>query len=162
MSIDIDFTMSPPTPEEISKKREQAVIERAVYKKKNIRFAIVFFLIVAMWATFLIAIVIPMIAKAEPDWGIIVYFFPYVTFIIFIIANEIHTKKIEKPSKVLDKTIAQLTEGSVDEASSIINDKVHPEEIASYLEQVRTLGRLVVRVELDAIQKWHETKNLAD
>jgi len=159
MSIDIDFNTAPLTLADISDKREQAVSERAEYRKKNKRFAIIFFTIVAMWATFLITVVIPMIAQAEPDWGILVYFFPYLTFFIFIIANEIHTKKIEKPSKLLDKRIAELTEGTTDEINAIINSKEQSDEIASYLAQVTAQGRSLVSLELDAIQKWRKTNS---
>jgi len=159
MLIDVDFNTAPPTLADISEEREQAVSERAEYKKKNKIFAVVFFIIIAAWATFLITVVIPMIAQAKPDWGMLVYFFPYLTFFIFIIANEIHTKKIEKPSKLLDKRIDELTEGTTDEINAIISNTKQSDEIVSYLEQVTAQGRLLVRTEIDAIQQWFNTKS---
>ena len=162
MSIDIDFTMAPPTLADISEKREQVVSERAVYKKKNIRFMTTMVFIVVAYVTLMIVTVIPMIGKAEPDWAMMFYFLPYLTFVIFIVGNDIHIKKIEKPSKLLDKSIAELTAGPVDEINTIINDKKQAGEIVSYLDQVAAQGRSLVCAEIDAIKKWHDTKSLAN
>jgi len=157
MSIEIDFTVAPPTLESISEKREKAVGDRAVYRKKNIRFMIMMACIVIAYGTFMIVTVIPMIAKAEPDWGMITYFFPHFTFAIFWIGNDVHIKKIEKPSKLLDKNIASMTEEEVDKISSVINEKEQPDEIVSYMEQVTAQGRLLLGAEIEAIQKWHNS-----
>jgi len=157
MSIDIDFTITPPALAEISEKREQAVSERAVYRKRNIRFHCTMAAITALYLAFLIIVVIPMMAKAQPDWGMITYFFPYFTLAIFVVGNDLHIKRIEKPSKALDKKIAELTEVPVDdEINTVINDKEQPEEIVSYMEKVTTQGRSLVRVEIEAIEKWHK------
>jgi len=157
MSIDIDFNMAPPSLADISEEREQAVSERAVYRKKNIRFMIAMLCIIVSYLIFMIVVVIPMIAKAKPDWGIATYFIPYLTFAIFIIGNELHIKKIEKPSKLLDRNIAGLTEGPVDEINAIINCKEQNDEIVSYIEKVTAQGRSLIKAEIDAIQKWRDT-----
>jgi hypothetical protein len=157
MSIDIDFTTAPPTLSDISEKRESAVNERAVYKKKNIRFTVTLLSIVVVYVTLMIIYIIPMITSAEePDWGMITYFIPYFTFAIFVIGNDLHIKWIEKPSKLLDKTIADLSEGEVDEIHSLIKDTEQPGEIASYLEQVTAQGRSLLGVEINAIKEWHD------
>lgn len=158
MSIDIDFTVAPPALANISEQREQAVNERAVYRKRNIRFHCTMAAITALYLTFLIVVVIPMIAQASPDWGMVTYFFPYFTLAIFVVGNHLHIKRIEKPSKLLDKTIEGLTEGEEDEINPVINDNDQPEEIAAYIKQVSNQGRLLINIEIEEIQKWHDEK----
>lgn len=162
MSFNFDITGTPPALTDITAKREQAVNERAVFRKKNIRFMITMLSIVVAYVTLMIVYVIPMIGKAEPDWAMMFYFLPYLTFVIFIVGNDIHIKKIEKPSKLLDATIAELSEVKADEISSVIDDKEHPTEIASYLERVAAQGRSLVRAEMDAIKKCYDAYKLAN
>jgi len=157
MSFIFDITGTPPAATEIITKREQAVDERAVYRKKNIRFMIGMALVTSLWVSFVLIFIWPMLE--DPTTGIIFYFFPYLTFIIFIVGNDLHIKHIEKPSKLLDTTIADLSEVTTEEISSIIDGKEHSAEISSYLARVSTQGRLLVQAELKAIQNSHEAKN---
>ena len=96
----------------------------------------------------------------QPEVGIITYYFPYLTFVIFTVGNNLHIKHIEKPSKLLDTTIAELSEVTADEISSVIDDKEHSAEIVSYMEQVAAQGRSLVGAEMDAIQKWYDEHKL--
>jgi len=154
MSFNFDITGIPPVHADISAKREEAVIERAVFRKKNIRFMIGMATVTAAWLAFLLLFIIPLMRK--PEVGIITYYFPYFTFAIFIVGNHFHIKNIEKPSNLLDKTIEELSQVEADEISSVIDKKEHSAEIASYTERVAAQGRSLVRAELDAIQKWYD------
>ncbi len=159
MSFSFEITGTPPALADIAAKREQAVNDRAVFRQKNIRFMIGMATVTAVWGAFLVIFVIPMMTD-QPELGIITYYFPYLTFVIFIVGNNLHIKRIEKPSKLLDTTISELSEVDADEISSVINDKEHPAEIASYLERVAAQGRSLVRAEMDAIQKWYDEHKL--
>lgn len=161
MSLNFDITGTPPALADITQKREQAVTERAIFRKKNIRFMIGMAFTVVIYMAIMIIFVIPQMKEEDPSLGILTYFFPYLTFAIFIVGNHLHIKNIEKPSKQLDKTIEELNEVTDDEVNSVIDDKEHPTEIASYLERVTAQGRSLVRAEIDAIQKWYESYELA-
>ena len=161
MPINIDFAAPPPTLTEIAERRQQAVTGRAHYRTKNIRFTVTLLSIVIAYVTLMIIYIIPMITTTdEPDWGIITYFIPYFTFAIFVIGNDLHIKWIEKPSKLLDKDIADLNEAPIDDINAIINDKKQSDEITSYLKQLTAQGRSLIQAELDAIKKWHDAGNL--
>ena len=157
MSFNFDITGIPPASNDITTKLEQVTNERALYRKKNIRFMIGMATVTTLYVAFVLIFIWPMLEK--PETGIIFYFFPYVTFIIFIVGNELHIKKIEKPSKLLDATIAELNEVPADEIDGFMDGKELSSEIASYIEKVSAQGRSLVRAELDAIQKWYETKS---
>jgi len=156
MSFIFDITGAPPAQTDIAEQREQAVTERAVYRKKNIRFMIGMATVTALYVTFIFIFIWPMLEK--PETGIIFYFFPHVTFIIFIVGNDLHIKRIEKPSNLLDTTIENLSEVTTEEIDSVIDGKMHTAEIASYLERVSDQGRLLVRAELEAIRELFEAK----
>ena len=159
MTFSFEFDGTPPTLADMAVKREEAVIERAVFRKKNIRFMIGMATVTSVWVAFLIIVIIPMMTDT-PQLGIITYYFPYLTFLIFIVGNHLHIKNIEKPSKLLDKTIAELSEVTADEISSITGNKEHPPEIVSYLERIAATGRSAVGAERDVIQKWYDKENL--
>lgn len=161
MSFNIDITLAPPTLADIASTREQAVTERAIYRKKNIRFSTVLFTIVVIYVTIMIKYVIPMLGDVDPEWGILTYFLPYFTFGIFVIGNHLHTKHIEKPSRALDKLIAALNEAKEDEINRVKNDKEQPDVIISYIEKVTAKGRSLVNAEIEAIQLWHDSQKRA-
>ncbi|MDH5301460.1 MAG: hypothetical protein OEW58_08880 [Gammaproteobacteria bacterium] len=150
MPIEIDFDAAPPSADVLNEKRAQAVAERAAYRKKNIIFTSSLALLVVVYVTFVIKVIIPMMAEAEPDWGMATYFFPYFTFVIFVVGNDLHIKFIEKPSKLLDKTIAGLTEASAVKT----NNKQPPDNISRYVTQVAAQGRPLVQAEVDAMNEW--------
>jgi len=154
MSFTFEITGTPPVSSDIAEKREQAVIERAIFRKRNIRFMFGMATVTAVYVAFILIVVFPLLEN--PEVGIIFYFFPYLTFLIFIVGNHLHIKNIEKPSKKLDKTIAELSEVSPEEISSVIDDKESSSEITSYINRVEAQGRSLVRAEVDAIQKWYE------
>lgn len=154
MSFNFEITGTPPVLADITATREQAVYERAIFRKKNIRFMIGMATVTSVYLAFIFIFVFPMLEK--PEVGIIFYFFPHLTFVIFIVGNHLHIKNIEKPSKILDKTIAELSEAEADELSSVIDDKKHSDEVTSYMERVATQGRSLVNGELEAIQKWYD------
>ncbi len=156
MSLNFEITGTPPMFSDIAEKREQAVNERAVFRKRNIRFMFGMATVLIIYLAFIFIVVFPMLRN--PEVGIIVYFFPHVTFIIFVVGNHLHIKNIEKPSKVLDKIIAELSEVTADEISSVIDGKEHSAEITSYMERVAAQKRSLVRAEVDAIQKWYDAK----
>ena len=156
MSFKFDITGIPPVLADITAKREQAVYDRAVFRKKNIRFMIGMATITAAWLAFLLMFIIPLMRK--PEVGIITYYFPYFTFAIFIVGNHFHIKNIEKPSNLLDKTIEALTEVEAGEINGAIGEKEHTAEITSYMDQVAVQGRSLVHAEVDAIQKWYGGK----
>jgi len=157
MSIVFDITETPPELAAITTKREQAVIERAIFRKKNIRFMVGMATVTTVYVTFIVMYVLPLLER--PETGIIFYFFPYLTFLIFIVGNELHIKHIEKPSKILDQTIAELSEVVSDEIHSLIENKEHSPEVASYIDRVTAQGRAFVHAEVEAIQKWYEEKS---
>lgn len=154
MAINFDITGTPPELADITAKREQAIIERAIFRKRNIRFMIGMATITITYVALMIIFVFPMFEK--PETGIITYFFPHITFVIFIVGNHLHIKNIEKPSKALDKTIIALDSVTPDDINNTLEDKEHPAEIVSYLEKVAAQGRSLVQAEIDEIQKWHE------
>ncbi|MDH3327576.1 MAG: hypothetical protein OEM38_12800 [Gammaproteobacteria bacterium] len=154
MSFSFEITETPPVCADISTKREQAVKERAIFRKKNIRFMIGMATITSLYLAFIFIFVFPMLEN--PEVGIIFYFFPHLTFVIFIVGNHLHIKNIEKPSKLLDMTITELSEVEASEIDSIIDKKEHSAEITSYMEQVAAQGRSLVRAEADAIQKHYD------
>lgn len=156
MCLNFEITGTPPLFADITAKREQAVSERAIFRKKNIRFMFGMATVTSVYVAFIVIVVLPMLEN--PEVGIIFYFFPYLTFLIFIIGNDLHIKRIEKPSNILDKTIMSLGEAPADEISTVIDDKEHSAEITSYMDRVAAQGRSLVRAEVDAIQKWYEAK----
>ena len=158
MSFIFDITGTPPAQTDIATKREQAVDERAVYRKKNIRFMIGMATVTSLYLAFIFIFIWPMLEK--PQTGIIFYFFPHVTFIIFIVGNDLHIKNIEKPSKLLDKTIAELSEATAEEINDVIDSiEQSAETISSYMEKVSAQGRSLIHAELNAIQEMYEKNN---
>ena len=156
MSFDFEITGTPPALADVAAPREQAVYERAIFRKRNIRFMIGMATVTTVYLIFIFTFVFPMLER--PEVGIIFYFFPHLTFVIFIVGNHLHIKNIEKPSKVLDKTIESLSEAEAEEISEVIGDKELSAEITSYMERVAAQGRSLFHGELDAIQKWYDAK----
>jgi len=157
MAFDFEITGNPPILADITATREQAVQERAVFRKRNIRFMFGMAAVTSIYLVFIFAFVFPMLKR--PEVGIIFYFFPHLTFVIFIVGNHLHIKNIEKPSKVLDTTIQDLSEAEPEEIDEVIGDKELSTEITDYMERVTAQGRSLVRAELDLIQAWFEEKS---
>jgi len=155
MSFNFDLTGTPPVPTDIATKREEAVSERAIFRQKNIRFMIGMATVTTIYVTFILVFVFPMLQ--QPEVGIIFYFFPHLTFVIFIVGNHLHIKNIEKPSNALDKIIKTLSEVDEEALNEVINDKELTDEMTSYMDRVAAQGRSLVYGEVDLIEKWYET-----
>ncbi len=165
MALEFDISSSPPALADIAVEREQAKKDRAVFRKKNIRFLIYIIIIVASVLSFILLVAVPSIKEPEADQDIVfmfTYFMPYLIFAVFILGNKYHIKLVEKPSKVLDATIATLKEVNAEELKEIVDAWHHHGEITSYLQKVTSQGRSLVQAEINAIQQWLELNKQAE
>jgi len=157
MALEFDIGNSPPALADITVEREQAEKDRAILRKKNIRFLIYIIIIVASVLGFILLVAVPSIKEPDADGDIVfmfTYFMPYLIFAVFVLGNKWHIKLIEKPSKVLDATIATLHEVTTEELAEFIDSWQHHDEIASYQEKVTAQGQSLVQAEIDAMQRW--------
>ncbi|KAF0192854.1 MAG: hypothetical protein FD165_624 [Gammaproteobacteria bacterium] len=154
MALEFDVTAAAPTLAEITVEREQAENERAILKKKNKRFLVYFVLTVASLVSTALLGILPAIDKPESSQDlvfVVTYFTPYLILPLFVFGNHLHIKKIEKPRKKLDAVIVGLTEATPEELVDVA-DGHH--EIDRYRQQVAAQQRVLVKAEIDAIQRW--------
>ncbi|NOY62309.1 MAG: hypothetical protein GXP10_03985 [Gammaproteobacteria bacterium] len=152
MALEFCINGAPPTLTEITAERERAAHDRAMLRKKNIRFLIIILTIVGTYIPSMIIFVIPHFE--DPDLGIGAYFLPYLTFIIFAVGNNQHHKIIEKPRKIMDEAIAALEEASPEAFAEVTDAGRRYAKIAAYLEQVSAQGRPLLQAESAAVQQW--------
>lgn len=165
MALDFDIVGDPRTLAEIMAEREQAVTDRALIRKKSIRYLIY----AAVFGTGLVGFSFFVLRPILDDPGVeptfvavIAYFVPYLIFPAFIIGNKLFNKHCEKPRKMLDTTIAGLTEATPEERSEIGRaERDHP-EVAVYLKKVAAQGRPLMRAEVDAIRNWVKGHELVE
>ncbi len=154
MAIEFDLTVAPPALADITIERQQAEAERAVLKQKNKRFLLCFVLIVASLVSTALMGILPAIDKPESSQDlvfVVTYFTPYLILPLFVFGNHLHIKKIEKPRKKLDAVIAGLTEATPEELADVADGH---REIDRYRQQVAAQKRVLVKAEIDAIQRW--------
>ncbi|NOY71052.1 MAG: hypothetical protein GXP14_01535 [Gammaproteobacteria bacterium] len=152
MALEFSMSSAPPSLNAIKVERERAAKDRATFRGKNIRFLIYFLTILVTYVVTMLIFIIPHLN--DPDWGIGSYFLPYLTFVIFVLGNNLHTKYIEKPQKMVDAAIAELQATTQEELLELVGSREYPVEITSYLDNIATHERLPVRAEMNVLQKW--------
>lgn len=164
MALEFNLNDTPPTLAEITAEREQAMQDRELLRKKNIRFLVYIVIIVITVLCIALMGIIPMVKDpgAEPTFvAIVAYFTPYIMFAIFFFGNNSHVKVIEKPRKLLHATIVGLKEVTAEELLEVADMGHQHNEITSYLEKVAAQGRSPVRAELNLIQRCLDKSNSA-
>ena len=159
MALEFNITGAPPLLDDIIAERDQATIDRASLRKKNIPFLICFISVLGIYLTLMIMYVIP--HMNDPEFGITTYFLPYLTFVIFVVGNNLHLKTIEKPGKALEATIAALNEAPPEKLTEIASAGEHPVEVSSYLDQIAAQDRSPVQAEIDALRQWLDGRKTA-
>ena len=157
MALKFDITGAPPALTEITIEREQAAKDRAILRKKNIRFLIFTIIMVVTFVCLELFVAVPAVRRGgtSPTFTtVIVLYTPYVTFFLFAVTNTLHHKIIEKPRKIMDTAIASLKEATPEEMSSISDAERQQIEISTYQEQVSTQGRPLMRGEVEAMRRW--------
>ncbi|VAW84793.1 hypothetical protein MNBD_GAMMA16-1359 [hydrothermal vent metagenome] len=154
MALEFDISSNPHTFVDIKIERERAAKDRASFRGKNIRFLIYFLTVLGSYVTCMLVFIIPHLNN--PEFGIISYFLPYLTFFIFVFGNRIHIKQIEKPQKIVDKVIASLKETPPEALVDVVGvgDGELPAEVTSFVDKISIQKRLLVQAEIDVIQKW--------
>ncbi len=161
MALEFDINSVPPPLTEIEAALEQAIKARALLRKKNIRFLIYILIIVAAYATFMLTVTIPMLDDPTvlPDFvATVAYFTPYLTFLIFLVGNNLHNRIIERPRKILDTAIPAFQAVSEKEAAEISDCGQRYPEVANYHQQVNTLERPLMRGETEMLLQWVEKR----
>jgi len=161
MSLEFDINSAPPALVEIEAALEQATKDRALLRKKNIRFLIYILIIVAAYATFMLKVTIPLLDNPAvlPDFvATVAYFTPYVTFLIFLVGNSLHNKIIERPRKILDTAIPAFKEASDKRIAEISDCGQRYTEVSAYQQQVITLGRPMMNGEAEMLLQWVEKR----
>ncbi len=151
MALEFGMSSTPPSLNAIQVERERAVKDRAIFRGKNIRFLIYFVTVLVTYVVTMLIFIIPHLN--DPDWGIGSYFLPYLTFVIFVLGNNLHTKYIEKPRKMVDTAIAELQAITSEELLELVGSGEYSVEITSYLDKIAAHERLPVRAEINVIQK---------
>jgi len=161
MALEFDISGAPPAPTDILAEREQAARDRAIFRKKSIHFLIYTLIGVALLLSIALLGIVPRLGEPDAEPSVVfsvAYFTPYLIFPFFVIGNHLYNKQIEKPRKVVDATIAALREATPEELAEIAGAGQHPAEISAYLAKVKAQGRSPVRAEIDAIQRWLDTR----
>ncbi len=161
MALEFNIATPPPALADITAEFEQATQDRAMLRKKNIRFLICILLVVAAYATFMLKVTIPLLADPTvvPDFvATVAYFTPYLTFLIFIFGNALHNKIIERPRKRLDTTITALQESTQKTLAEITDCGQRYDEVASYQKQITALGRPLMMGEIEMLLQWVEAR----
>ncbi len=161
MPLTFDIDSEPPSQDEILRELDRAQRERAVFRKKNYQFLMYMIAVVGSILAFILLVAVPSIKKPEADQDLVfmfTYAMPYVLFAVFIVSNNIHIKKIEKPSKALDAIIAGLQEVSDEDLEKTCAGWQVHEVTASYKEKVATQKRPLVQAEVNLISKWLEAR----
>ena len=157
MALKFDITGAPPALTQITSEREHAAADRAILRKKNIRFLIFTIIMVVTFVCLELFVAVPAVRQngTSPTFTtVIVLYTPYVTFFLFAVTNTLHHKIIEKPRKIMDATIAALKEATPEEIAAITDAKRQSIEISSYQERVTGEGRPLVRGEIEAMRRW--------
>lgn len=157
MALTFDITGVPPALTEINIEREQAAKDRAILRKKNIRFLIFTIIMVVTFVCLELFVAVPAVRRGgtSPTFTtVIVLYTPYVTFFLFAVTNTLHHKIIEKPRKIMDNAIASLKEATPEEIAGINDIERARVEINSYLERVAGEGRQLLRGEIEAMRRW--------
>ncbi len=161
MALEFTITTPPPALADIEAELEQATIDRALLRKKNIRFLVTILLIVAAYATFMLKVTIPLLADPTvvPDFvATVAYFTPYLTFLIFIFGNAGHNKMIERPRKILDTRLAALQVATPGSEAAIRDCGQRYREVADYQQRVTALGRPMMAGESEMLLQWVELR----
>ena len=159
MAIEFHIDREPPSRDDIVRELDRAQRERAVFRKKNYQFLMYMVAIVGSILGFILFVAIPRIKEPDADQELVfmfTYAMPYVLFVVFIVSNNLHIKKIEKPSKALDAIIKGLQEVTDEELDKACAGWRAHEPIAAYREKVAAQGRPLVQAEVDAIAQWLE------
>ncbi len=165
MAIEFLIDHDPPSRDDIVRELDRAQRERALFRKKNYQFLMYMIVIVASILGFILFVAIPRIKEPDADQDLVfmfTYAMPYVLFAVFIISNNIHIKKIEKPSKALDAVIKGLQEVTEEDLDNGCADWREYEAVRVYREKVDAMGRSLVQAEVDAIVKWVESGGQAE
>lgn len=160
MALEFDIDGAPPTLADIEAARERAEQERAVLKKKDVRFLILAVISVVSLLGFAAWAVLPTLNDpgVEPNLVAVVgYFIPYCVFIMFFVGNSLHRKNIERPREALVDMIHGFREAEPEDLAEIAEAGRYP-EVASYRRKVAALGRPLVAGEVKAIQRWLEKR----
>ncbi|MBL1260493.1 MAG: hypothetical protein COB33_008180 [Thiotrichaceae bacterium] len=159
MVLEFNIDNTPPALTEIEDALKQVTKDRALLRKKNIRFLIYVLLVVAAYATFMLTVVIPILADpaALPDFvATVAYCTPYLTFLIFIVSNNLHTKVIERPRKTLDTAIPAFKSATEKINAAISDCGQRYLEVADYQQRTRSLGRPMMHGEAEMLFQWVE------
>ncbi len=157
MALKFDITGDPPALADIVTEREQALRDRALLGKKNIRFLITTATVVLSLLSIAVFVVIPTMRNpaAEPSIvAVTAYFTPYLIFPVFVIGLHLHNKHIEKPSHAVTAIIKALKEVAAEELSEVVGTEQQYAEIDAYRGKVAVQGRSLVQAEIDAAQRW--------
>lgn len=157
MALSFDITGAPPPQADIAAERERIAKERAALRKKDIRYMAGGVVMVLSVLAFQLLVIVPQLKDDSPHPGLVglfVFYVPYLFGAMFFGSLTLYSMKIEKPGRLLKAALAAVEEVTPDETSEVIGPEPSPMEIAAYQEKVATLGRPLVRGELDAIQRW--------
>jgi len=161
MVLEFDINSTPPALPEIEDALKQVTKDRALLRKKNIRFLIYVLSVVAAYATFMLTVTIPILADpaALPDFvAAVAYCTPYLTFLIFLISNNLHTKVIERPRKILDTAIPAFKEATKKRVAEISDCGRRYLEVADYQQRVSLLDRPMMHGEAEMLFQWVEKR----
>jgi len=159
MVLEFDINRAPPALSEIEVALEQVIHDRALLRKKNIRFLIYVLLVVAAYATFMLTVTIPILEDpgALPDFvATVAYCTPYLTFLIFLVSNNLHTKVIERPRKILDTAIPAFKQASEKRVTEVNDCGQRYPEVSDYQQRVDILGRPMMHGEVEMLFQWVE------
>ena len=157
MALSFDITGAPPPQADIAAERECIARDRAALRRKDIRYIIGGIIMVLSVLSFQLLVIVPQLKDDSPypgAVGLFVFYVPYIFGAMFFGSLTLYSLKIEKPGRLLKAALAAIEEVTPDEISKVIGPEPLPMEIAAYQEKVATLGRPLVRGELDAIQRW--------
>ncbi|VAW89208.1 hypothetical protein MNBD_GAMMA17-1016 [hydrothermal vent metagenome] len=161
MILEFNINNPPPVLTEIEDALKQVIKDRALLRRKNIRFLIYVLLVVAAYATFMLTVTIPILEDpaALPDFvATVAYCTPYLTFFIFIVSNNLHTKVIERPRKILDTAIPAFKAASKKRIAEIRDCGRRYLEVANYQQRVSSIGRPMMHGETEMLFQWVEKR----
>ncbi len=163
MPLEFDITRAAPALAEIRLEREQAENALVGMRKKNIYFLVTAAatLITLLCFQFFVALPAVRDPASSPDFvSILALYTPYLIGGFFFTTLTLYNKKIEKPRKHVDATLAALKEAAPEELADIGEYERH-EAVAAYRAQVAAQGRSLVRAEIKAMQDWLERQKPA-
>ncbi len=158
MTLEFDIPRSPPpTREEIAARRAEGEAQRERLRQLNIRFLIFTIVIVLSVLSFVLFVAAPAVGRPEANQDlvfVVTYILPYLFFVIFVVGNRLHIKKVEKPRKALNAALVGLEEIPREEWERLMEEWSQYKELADYCEQIRNMGRSLLKAEQEAIQRW--------